>query len=186
MQETNAFTTAGANLRALVDIPGAPGWVDMIALILGLIFATIIINLIITLIGNIISNFKPHKKTVISLIVVVFHVLMWLIFITVCMTVIGVDFVPLLACLGVGGISIGIALKDSIASLMAGITLIVGEVFVIGDVINVAGVEGEVEEITIRYTKLLAGGERIYVPNLSIVNSIVVLKKSVRLPQTQA
>ncbi len=69
---------------------------------------------------------------------------------------------------------------------MAGITLIVGEVFVIGDVINVAGVEGEVEEITIRYTKLLAGGERIYVPNLSIVNSIVVLKKSVRLPKAQA
>ena len=110
-------------------------------------------------------------------------ILMWLIFITVCMTVMGVDFVPLLACLGVGGISLGIALKDSIASLMAGITLIVGEVFVIDDVINVAGVEGKVEEITIRYTKLLANGERIYVPNLSIVNSIVVLKKSGRLPK---
>ena len=183
MQETNAVTTASAQIREVLSIPGLPTWVNLTIIVIGLFVATLIVCKIIDLIYFTFGKVKPHKRTIFSLVAVVFKVLVWLICLTIIMTVLDINFGPFLACLGVGGITLGIALKDSITSLMAGVTLIVGEVFLIGDVIEVGGIEGEVEEITIRYTKLLADNHRIYVPNTNIVNSVVTLKKSTRLPK---
>lgn len=183
---TNVLTVATAQLQGVCDQIGAPAWSVPIISIVILLIATFLVNFIIKLVFGFIASRNEAKRTVISLVVVVLKCLVWLIFLTVCLTVLNVDFLPLLACLGVGGISMGIALKDPICGLIAGITLIVGEVFVIGDVINVGGQEGVVEEITIRYTKLLVDGTRVYIPNQNIVNSVVVLKKSARLPQQAA
>jgi len=60
---------------------------------------------------------------------------------------VGVNVSVLVASLGLGGFAIGMALKDAIGSLVAGILILIYRPFKIGDRIKVSGYEGLVREI---------------------------------------
>ena len=61
----------------------------------------------------------------------------------------GINTTPFLTVVGAAGLAIGLALKDSLANFSAGVMLILFRPFKVGDVVNVAGETGSVEEITI-------------------------------------
>ncbi len=56
--------------------------------------------------------------------------------------------------LGLGGLTVSLAAKDSAANLFAGLVLLVEKPFAIGDWITCAGVEGTVEDLNFRSTKI--------------------------------
>lgn len=66
----------------------------------------------------------------------------------------GYDVNGLLAGLGLGGLTVALAAKDIASNLFAGFTIITEHPFDIGDWIQGAGLEGTVEDITLRSTKL--------------------------------
>lgn len=92
---------------------------------------------------------------------------------------IGIDISALVAGLGLTGFAIGLALKDVISNVIAGIMLIIYHPFAKGDLIDVKSFRGTVNSVDLRYTKLDNNGERIFIPNsLMFKETITVLESS--------
>jgi small-conductance mechanosensitive channel len=66
----------------------------------------------------------------------------------------GFPTTSLLTTLGAAGLAIGLALKDSLSHIAAGVVLIVLRPFRVGDAVNIAGQDGVVEGIFIFTTRL--------------------------------
>lgn len=77
----------------------------------------------------------------------------------------GINVTALVASLGLTGFAIGFALKDTISNLLSGILIMLYEPFDIGETINVAGFEGKVIAIDLRYTQLDSHGSKVLIPN---------------------
>lgn len=91
-------------------------------------------------------------------------------------SVMGIDITPLIAALGLGGFALGFALRDAVGNLLAGLLIIIYRPFVTGDSITVAGIEGEVKEINLRYTELENEEGRSLIPNQTIIKTPVKIK----------
>ena len=66
----------------------------------------------------------------------------------------GVDITPLLAGAGVAGIAIGFAAQNSIRDIIGGFVIMMEDHYNVGDVVKVAEITGEVEELGLRRTVL--------------------------------
>lgn len=77
----------------------------------------------------------------------------------------------LIAGLGIGGLAIALAAKESLENLMGSFTIFLDKPFTVGDVIKVGSVEGTVEHIGFRSTRLRTP-EKTYltVPNKKMVD----------------
>lgn len=87
-----------------------------------------------------------------------------------------VDVSTIFASFGVVGIAAGFAFQDILSNLLSGILLIFRQPFVAGDQIEVTGIAGTVEGITIRETRLTTyDGRLVVIPNKDVyVNAITV------------
>lgn len=77
----------------------------------------------------------------------------------------GINVSALVAGLGLTGFALGFALKDTISNLLSGILILLYRPFRIGDNIKIAGFEGKVASIDMRYTQLASAGDKILIPN---------------------
>lgn len=66
----------------------------------------------------------------------------------------GLPVVSLLAGAGVVGLAISLAAQSTLSNLIAGVTIVLERPFIIGDYIILGGVEGTVEDIAFRSTRL--------------------------------
>lgn len=91
----------------------------------------------------------------------------------VVMDTLGFDITALIAGLGVGGLALAFAARESIANLFGGISLILDKTIRVGDKIELeSGVVGVVAEIGLRSTRIRSyDNEEIIVPNAQIANS---------------
>ena len=86
----------------------------------------------------------------------------------------GVDTGSILASLGVAGLTVGFAARDSLSNVISGIFIFWDRPFVIGDLVEVDGRYGRVENITLRSTRVVTpDGKMLAIPNSTIVNSTV-------------
>ena len=86
----------------------------------------------------------------------------------------GIDIGPLLASAGIAGLVIGMALKDPLENLFYGIILALDPKFRVGDAVDVGGVSGVVEEISLRNTKIRTwDGNLVLMPNSQVANSTI-------------
>ncbi len=86
----------------------------------------------------------------------------------------GLDVTTILEGIGIVGIALGFAAKDTLSNIIAGFFLFWDKPFVIGDLIEVSDEYGEVRDITLRSTRILTvDGKLISIPNSVIVNSKV-------------
>ena len=84
----------------------------------------------------------------------------------------GVEIGPLLASLGIGGIAIALAAKDSIANLFGTLTILLDKPFQVGDRIIIDSYDGTVEDVGFRSTRIrLLTGNLVTIPNEKVVNS---------------
>ena len=88
----------------------------------------------------------------------------------------GIDIGAVLAGLGIAGIAIGFAVKDSLANIFGGISLILDKNFKVGDKIKIdSGDVGVIEDIGLRSTKLKDyDNHLIIVPNGKLANSKII------------
>jgi small conductance mechanosensitive channel len=93
----------------------------------------------------------------------------------------GINVSALVAGLGLTGFALGFALKDILSNLIAGVLILLYRPFRVNDYIMVAGNEGVVTEIDLRYTTLEKEGQIYLVPNsVLFTNSIGVVKSKRR------
>ena len=83
----------------------------------------------------------------------------------------GVNVFSLLAGLGLGGLAFALAAKDTAANLFGSIMILTDRPFKIGDWVKMDGVEGTVEEIGFRSTRVRTFyNSLITIPNATIAN----------------
>lgn len=86
----------------------------------------------------------------------------------------GVKIGPLLASLGVGGIAIALASKDSIANLFGTLTILFDKPFQVGQRIVIDGTDGTVESVGFRSTRIRTlTGHLVTIPNEKLVNTSI-------------
>ena len=81
----------------------------------------------------------------------------------------------LLAGLGIAGIAVGFAARDTLENFISGVTILIDRPFRVGDNIEVEDIYGTVEEITLRSTRIRTLNNKILVmPNVQMINQKLV------------
>jgi small-conductance mechanosensitive channel len=79
---------------------------------------------------------------------------------------VGVEVGPLIAAAGIGGLALGFGAQNLVRDVISGFFVLLENQYDVGDVINIAGVTGHVEQINLRTTVLRdLDGRRHVVPN---------------------
>jgi len=98
----------------------------------------------------------------------------------------GVELLPLIAGLGVAGAGIALATQGVLSNMVAGLTIIFTKPYRVGEYIAIAGVEGQVEAITLFNTALThPDRSRIVVPNRKVVGEILHNYGKIRQSEVQ-
>ena len=86
----------------------------------------------------------------------------------------GVKTTALLGSLGVAGLTIGFALRDTLSNIISGILVFMDRPFTIDDLVEIDGKYGRVDRITLRTTRIVTNdGKMLAVPNAEIMNKTV-------------
>lgn len=86
----------------------------------------------------------------------------------------GIDTGGILASMGIVGLTLGFAARDTLSNVISGLFVLWDRPFVLGDLIEIDGVYGEVRSITLRTTRLVTvDGKMLAIPNSKIANSTV-------------
>ncbi|MFD2630576.1 mechanosensitive ion channel family protein [Oceanobacillus kapialis] len=84
------------------------------------------------------------------------------------------DINGFVAGLGIGGLAFALAAKDALANLFGGIIIITEKPFTIGDWIKTSSVEGTIEDISFRSTKVRTFAQALVtVPNATLSNEAI-------------
>ena len=88
---------------------------------------------------------------------------------------IGYDVTSLIAGLGIAGIAIGFAAKDTLSNIVAGIFIFWDRPFYIGDLVEIEDEYGSVQDITLRTTRIVTpDGRMVSIPNQNIAANKVI------------
>lgn len=146
----------------------------------------IIFAVIVLIIGIIITKLvlfgltKGLSKTKLDLTVTKFtgqvaKIVLYLVLITIVLSMLGIPSTSIVTVIGTAGVAIGLALKDSLSNVAGGFLLMINKPFKIGDYIMTNGVEGTVSQISILYTRLDSiTNQAIFIPNGMAVNATIV------------
>lgn len=86
----------------------------------------------------------------------------------------GYNVSALLAGIGIGGLAMAMAAKDSVANIFGGVTVFADKPFRVGDRIRIEGHDGVVLEVGIRSTRIRTlQGPIVVVPNFKFTDSVV-------------
>lgn len=147
---------------------------------LNLLFAIIIFfvgRLVARLITNLARSLLLKAKVdeiLIDFIAGIISSLLMLFVIIASVGQLGVDTTSLIALIGAAGLAVGLSLQSSLQNFASGVMLIVFRPFTLGDFVEVAGIAGIVEKISIFSTQLkTVDNKALIVPNGKIYGDII-------------
>ncbi len=101
----------------------------------------------------------------------------WGVLLLVALAILGIFGIPTASfavVIGAAGLAIGLALQGTLSNFAAGIMLLIFRPFKVGDVVNVAGVLGKVDEIQVFTTMVdTFDNKRIIIPNSNIFGQTI-------------
>lgn len=116
-------------------------------------------------------DLEPPLRQLLSRVV---RGLVLLLFVVMALQNLGVQLLPLIAGLGVAGAGIALAMQGVLSNIVAGLSIILTKPFRVGQYIQVAGVEGQVEHVSLFSTLLLhSDRSKVVIPNRKIVGEIL-------------
>ncbi|MBR0484942.1 MAG: mechanosensitive ion channel family protein [Oscillospiraceae bacterium] len=105
-----------------------------------------------------------------SLIRVVLYILVTVIV----LSVLNVPMTSIITVIGTVGLTVGLALQDSLSNVAGGFLILFSKPLKVGDFVEYAGITGTVEVIGILQTKIKkADGTTVYIPNNQISNAVI-------------
>lgn len=127
------------------------------------------------------------RQTLIDVVMMVAVVGIWLVGVLFAITIAFPTVTPskAFAALGLGGVAIGFAFKDVFENFFAGLLILLREPFRKGDFIEVEGIDGQIEEITIRDTHVRqTDGQLVVAPNAYLFKNPVTIRTARELRRT--
>jgi len=147
--------------------------------------AKIIIALVIYIIGKWVANkltqlirklmdSRSVDPTLVNFLANIVYAVLLVAVILASLDTLGLPITSLLAIVGAAGLAVGLALKDSLSNFAAGVMLVMFRPFIKGDVVEVAGVVGKVDEVRIFSTFLTTPDNKlIIIPNGQISSDTI-------------
>lgn len=125
------------------------------------------------------NNFERKKRnTIVKLVSNIFRYVIYILLGLTALNLYGVDTKALIASLGVAGAVLGLALQDTIKDLICGITIIMDNFFVVGDIVNYNDFTGEVIDMGLKTTKIKkVNGEVLVIANRNIDQIVNISQK---------
>ena len=117
------------------------------------------------------SQQKLPKTTLLNTIL---NVVIYAMGVLVVLQYYGISIAPILTAMGVGGMAVALALRETLANIFSGLHLILSKQLRLDDYIKLStGEEGRVTDITWRFTTIVpaGGGNMIVIPNQKIASS---------------
>lgn len=137
----------------------------LVPVILILVLGIIAVKLLLKLFDRALTRSKLDK-TMFSFVKTVMRVLLYLLVALIAASALGIDVSSLVALVSVISLAISLAVQNALANVVGSVTLLATHPFHVGDYIEIGADAGNVEEITISYTKIATpDGKRIYIPN---------------------
>ncbi len=116
------------------------------------------------------------RPSLVNLLKQLSYIAIWVTGFTIAATIIfpGLNVGQLVATLGLTSIALGFAFKDIIENFLAGILILWRYPVEIGDYIEVDGISGKVEDVTVRNTQLRkVDGDLVIIPNATLFKNAV-------------
>ena len=99
-------------------------------------------------------------------------VLLKIIIVICALSTLGVDMTTIITTIGAATVTIGLALKDSLANVASGTLIILNKKFKIGDYLETEGLKGKVVKIDMMYTTLCTyDNKEILIPNSRLTSN---------------
>jgi small conductance mechanosensitive channel len=109
---------------------------------------------------------RQRARTLAVVAVSVLSIVVWFIGLLLVLGELEVELAPLLAGAGVAGVAIGFGAQQIIRDLLAGFFIVLEDQYGVGDIVDLGPAIGEVERITLRFTRLRdLEGRAWYIPN---------------------
>jgi MscS family membrane protein len=111
------------------------------------------------------NQFLPFAKDLVKVFVILLGIMVML------GRVFGVNVVGFVGTLGIGGLAVAFAAKESLENLLASFTIFLDQPFGVGDLVTAGNVSGTVEKIGFRSTRLRTAEKSfLTVPNKSMID----------------
>jgi len=113
-------------------------------------------------------------RSSVGVLMFVGQVIIWAVFALLALDNLGVNITALVAGMGVGGIAIALAVQTILGDLFGSMSIALDKPFAVGDMLRIDDVEGTVEHIGIKSTRLRSvTGEQIILANADVLKSRV-------------
>jgi small-conductance mechanosensitive channel len=133
------------------------------------------------------AELERRVRTVAQLIIRISGAVILVIAVLMALDLFGIDIGPAIAGLGVVGIAVGLGAQTLVKDWLAGIFVVVENQYSQGDRVRIAGVEGVVEDFSLRRTKLRDPDGTVHnVPNGQIVVASNLTRTDTRGPNLDA
>lgn len=117
----------------------------------------------------------PKSKAMATFLARIIKVVVYSIAGIIILTELGYNISGLITSLGVGGIIVALAAQDTVKNLFGGVVVITDKPFGVGDWIETPSIEGIVEDITFRSTRIRTfANALVTVPNSIITNENII------------
>lgn len=124
---------------------------------------------------NLLEKYQNVRKEMIVFILRIIKIILVLVVILFLFTQLGIDIKAIAASLGVGGIAVALAAKDTLANFFASLNIMTDNSFSQGDWIKTNDFEGTVVDIRMRTTRIRTfDNAMITVPNSQIANAHIL------------
>ena len=146
------------NLTTMLGITTKVVIILTIAIVFNIIQKKIIPRAIIAATPKVLEESQDQlairTKTMAYVVIKVVSAIIWIVVLVMVLGVIELDISPLLATLGVASLGLGFAVQNLIRDYLQGFFIVMEDWYRIGDWVTIAGMEGEVEEVSPRCTVL--------------------------------
>ena len=134
---------------------------ELLRSLLAILIAIVIVNMFRIIIRMFIKTGKSsferkRRNTIVKLLENIFKYIVLIVAVLYILNTYGIDTKSLIAGIGIAGVVIGLALQDLLKDLISGLSIILDNYFVIGDIVDFEGFTGEVVEFGLKSTKIRA------------------------------
>lgn len=114
----------------------------------------------------------PGFATAMGAVGFIARLALWSVVLLTGLATFGIDITAFVASLGIGGLAVALALQDVFGDLLASLSIIFDQPFVIGDFVTIGDLSGTVERVGLKTTRVKAlSGEQLVFSNADLLSS---------------
>ncbi len=175
LEVTDAHSAWTSITGWIMSDAGGIYWLINIAKFLSIIFMAMFISKLLSKGARRALEHTPSNSQLLNdFIANIIHKIVMLIGLLVALAALGVNVAPIMAMVGAAGFVVAFALQGTLSNFASGLMIMLYRPYDIGDVVDVAGIVGTVDSMTLVSTSIVTPDNRMMVvPNNSIWGNII-------------